>query len=247
VAASRGKTKAGADYFERAIENDPSDPDYHFNLALTLAQAGDRAAAAREARATLDHRPNDAEAKMLLDTLTPTVGDSIVAASNTTSKRPLERIKRNYEEDAFRQMTMQLGSYAEERFVRSDPRAHARFHLELGKELLAHGFTTEAESEFRHAAAIDPGSTAPLTALAEDYDARGDATEARAQAEAALRIRETADAYIVLARLDLKENKIEAAVQDINRALQLEPANSAGQDLKRTLAVRQAEKAEPHP
>ena len=112
---------------------------------------------------------------------------------------PLERIKRNYEEDAFHQMTMQMGSWAEERFARSDPCAHARFHVELGKELLAHGFSTEAEAEFRHAAAVDPASTAPLTALAEDYDARGDARGARAQAEAALRIRESAEAYVILA------------------------------------------------
>jgi Tfp pilus assembly protein PilF len=142
-------------------------------------------------------------------------------------------------------MTMQMGSWAEERFARSDPRAHARFHVELGKELLAHGFTTEADAEFRHAAAVDPASTAPLTALAEDYDARGDAHEARAQAEAALRIRESAEAYLILARLDLRENRIEAAAQNINRALQLEPGNSAGQDLKRTLAAKLAEKAQP--
>ncbi len=249
VAASRGKTKISADDFERAIQNDPSDPDYHFNLALALAQSGDRAAAARELHTTLDHRPSDAEAKTVLDSLPPSVGSSIVAASSTTSKSPLARIKRNYEEDAFRQMTVQIGSWAEERFVhsdvRSDPHAHARFHIELGKELLAHGFTTEAESEFRHAAAVDPTSAAPLTALAEDYDARGDAADARAQAEAALRIRESADAYLILARLDLKENKMNAAAQNIDRALQLEPGNAAGQDLKRTLAAKLAEKAQP--
>lgn len=245
VAASRGKMKTSADDFERAIQNDPSDPDYHFNLAIALAQSGEHAGAARELHATLDHRPNDAEAKTLLDSLPPAVGSSIVAASSTTSKPPLERIKRNYEEDAFRQMTVQIGSWAEERFVRSDPHAHARFHTELGKELLAHGFTTEAESEFRHAASVDPTSAAPLTALAEDYDARGDAADARAQAEAALRIRESADAYLILARLDLKENKMNAAAEDIERALQLEPANSTGQDLRRTLAAKLAEKAQP--
>ena len=246
VAARRGQKKA-VDYFERAIQNDPSDPDYHFNMGVTLTQAGDRAGAARELHTALDHRPNDAEAKMLLDSLTPSAGDIVL--SSATSKAPMERIKRNYEEDAFRQMTTQIGSWAEQRFARSDPRAHARFHIELGKELMAHGFTTEAEAEFHHAAAVDPSSTAPLTALAEalaeDYDARGNAREARAQAEAALRIRESADAYLVLARLDLRENRMEAAAQNINRALQLEPGNSAGQDLKRTLAAKLAEKAQP--
>jgi tetratricopeptide (TPR) repeat protein len=243
VAARRGQKKA-AEYFQRAIENDPSDPDYHFNMGVTLSQAGDRAGAARELRTALDHRPNDAEAKMMLDSLTPPAAGSIVPSSATT-KAPLERIKRNYEEDAFRQMTTQMESWAEQQFARSDPRSHARFHVELGKELLAHGFTTEAEAEFHHAAAVDPSSTAPLTALAEDYDALGNAREARAQAEASLRIRESAEAYLILARLDLRENRMEAAAQNINRALQLEPGNPVGQNLKRTLAAKLAEKAQP--
>ena len=250
VATRRGQKKA-ADYFQRAIENDPSDPDYHFNMGVTLSQAGDRAGATRELRATLDQRPNDTEAKMMLDSLTPSAGTGAIIPSSATTKAPAERIKRNYEEDAFRQMTTQMGSWAEQQFARSDPRSHARFHVELGKELLAHGFTTEAEAEFHHAAAVDPSSTAPLTALAtalaDDNDARGDAREARAQAEAALRIRESAEAYLVLARLDLRENRMEAAAQNINRALQLEPGNPAGQNLKRTLAAKLAEKAQPLP
>jgi tetratricopeptide (TPR) repeat protein len=159
VVAARRSQKQAADDFERAIQNDPSDADYHFNLAVTLNQAGDRPAATRELHTTLDRRPSDVEAKMLLDALTPTISSGVVAASTTTAKVPVERIKHNYEEDAFRQMTVQIGSWAEQRFVHSDPRAHARFHVELGKELLAHGFTTEAEAEFRHAAAVDPNNS----------------------------------------------------------------------------------------
>ncbi len=244
VAARRGHPpKTAASYFERAIQNDPSDADYHFNLAVTLDQSGDRAGAARELRAALDHRPNDTEAKMLLDSLTPPAAG--IAPSSAATNAPIERIKRNYEENAFRQMTTQIGGWAEQQFARSDPRAHARFHVELGKELLAHGFSTEADAEFRHAAAVDPSSPAPLAALAEVFEARGDAAKARAQAEASLRIRESAEAYLVLARLDLRENRMETAAQNINRALQLEPGNSAGLDLKRTLAAKLAEKAQP--
>jgi tetratricopeptide (TPR) repeat protein len=245
VVAARRNQKKAAEYFERAIQDDPSDPDYHFNMGVTLAQVGDRGAAARELRTALDHRPNDAEAKTLLDSLTPPAGSAVLGSA--TSKGTVERIKRNYEEDTFRQMTTQMTGWAEQRFAQSDPRAHARFHVELGKELMAHGFTAEAEAEFQHAAVVDPSSTAPLTALAEDYDARGDESRARTQAEAALHIRESADAYLILARLDLKENRMEAAAQDINRALQLEPGNAAGQDLKRTLAAKLAEKAQPLP
>ena len=38
-------------------------------MGVTLSQAGDRAGATRELRTTLDQRPNDTEAKMMLDSL----------------------------------------------------------------------------------------------------------------------------------------------------------------------------------
>lgn len=242
VAARRGQKKA-AEYFARAVHNDPSDADYHFNLGVTLLQAGDRSGAAHEFRATLEHRPGDAEAKTLLDSLNSLNGPIVLSSASV--KMPSERIKRNYDEDAFRQVNTQIGSWAEQRFSRSDARGHASFHIELGKELLAHGFAAEAEAEFHHAAAVDPSSPAPLIALAEDYDARGDSLQSRSQAEAALRLRESAEAYLLLARLDLKENKTEAAARSIDRALQLDPANAAGQDLKRTLAAQLAKRAQP--
>jgi tetratricopeptide (TPR) repeat protein len=248
VAARRGQKRA-TDYFEKAIQDDPSDPDYHFNLGVALNQTGDRAGAVRELRTSLDRRPNDPEAKIALESVTQPSSAGGVVPTSAVSKLPIERIKRNYEEDTFRQMTTQMASWAEQRFARSDPHTHARFHVELGKELMAHGFTTEAEVEFRHAAAVDPSSAAPSLALAEDYDAQGDTTQARTQVAAALHIRESAEAYLILARIDLKENRTDEAAQNIGRALQIEPNNSAGQDLKRTLAAKLAEKAQPlsHP
>jgi len=241
IVALRRRRKNSDEYFEKAVRNDPIDADYHFNLGMSLRLAGDGVGAARELRAALERRPSDIEARALLDSVAPSVGGMVAAAS--IARTPAERIKRNYDEDAFRQMTVQIQSWAEHQFARSNPPAHARYHVELGRELLAHGFTAEAEREFSHAATVDSASTAPLTGLAEVSVARGDPRDARTRAEASLRLRESADAYIVLAGLDLSENRVEAAVQSVNRAVQLDPDNLAAQNLKRAVAAKLAEKA----
>lgn len=235
----RGEKKASDD-FVQAIRNDPSDPDYHFNSAVAFSQNGDKTRAVRELRLVLQQHPNDAEARMFLESLAPPSGAAVNSALST--KVPSPRLKRMYQEDSFRQMTTQMQGWAEQQFARSDIHAHARYYIELGKELLAHGFASEAQSEFQHAAMLDPSSTAPFIALAELYENRGDSQEARAEAEAALRVRESVDAYLILTRLDLSENRMEAATQSVNRVLQLEPANPAAQELKRTLAAKVAEK-----
>jgi len=243
VVALRRDPRKAVEYFERAVQNDPSDEDYHFNLAIARDRMGDKAGATRELRLAVEARSTDAEARSLLDSLNPQSG-SVVAAAAVT-RMPALRLKRSYDENSFRQMTTQMQGWAEQAFSRSDSHSHARYHLELGKELLKHGFTTEAEAEFRHAAAVDSASPEPLTALAEVYDERGDSREARAQAEASLRMRESINAYLFLTKLDLRENRLEAAAQNINRAAQLEPRNPAVQEMKRALAARQASKGQP--
>ncbi len=238
VVAGRRGQKDAVEYFQKALRNDPSDPDYHFNLGIALRHAGDANGANRELRAVLERRPNDAEAKSLLETQSA----AAVVHASSVAKLPPQRIKLVYQEDVFRQMTTQMQGWIEQRFAQADVRTHARFHVERGKELLAYGFTTEAADEFRHAASVNPSSPTPLVGLAEVAMARSDNRDARAQAEAALRIHESAEAYLVLARLDLSENRLESASTNLKSALRLDPGNSDVQGLQRVLASKVAQK-----
>ena len=67
VDSRRGRRSQAVEYFTKAVEADPSDADYHFNLALALFKSGDNAGAGRQLRDVLRLRPGDAEAKALSD------------------------------------------------------------------------------------------------------------------------------------------------------------------------------------
>ncbi len=93
------------DSFAKALEGDPSDPAYHFNVGLALWRQGNFEAAAERFRAVLDRDPQDAEATTMLGRClkhTPPV-------SSTTAEH-LERIKTTFEESAYWQLKAVLQS-----------------------------------------------------------------------------------------------------------------------------------------
>jgi tetratricopeptide (TPR) repeat protein len=244
VIAERRGQKSASEYFRRAVEADPRDPDYRFNLAIALARNGDTAGAARELRELLALRPSDGEAKALLDALgRPQVITDTAAtpALKPEAKLPLERIKRNYDEASFRQLAFELENLSEMKLADEPPRMHAAFHVERGSTLLNQGFTFEAEKHFREALTLDPSNAAAHLGMARIL-AADKPSEARAEARTALGLQASAEAYLLLAQLDLRDNKTVAAGEDVERALELEPANAAAVALKRDIAARIADK-----
>jgi len=235
VEARRGKRTA-ADYFQKAVEADENDPDYHFNLALALCRAGDLAAGAQQLRETLRLHPGDNDAKALLDaTAGPDAGVRL--------QLPPERIKRNYDENSFRQLALEIENASEARLAKSDPQTRAAYHEERGREMLERKFIVEAGKQFREAIALDPGNAAAHAGLAAVLEASSDAAGARSEAQTALKLHPSPEAYLVLARLDLHDNHAEAAAAEVDQALALEPGNAAAGALKQTIAGKLAERA----
>lgn len=237
VAARRGK-KTADDYFQKAVEADPHEPDYHFNLGLTLYRNGDMNGAARQLREAVRLRPSDTEAKSLLDAV----------LNKDRGRMPLERIKRNYDETSFRQLALEIQNATETRLAKSDPRTHAAYHVEHGHALLAQNFIAEAGQELREAITLDPNNAGAHAGLAAVLEASNDLEGARKEVSAALKLEPVAEAYVVLARIDLRSNNVQAASDNIEHALKLEPANAAALALKKAIVagpVEEAPKPEP--
>ena len=148
---------------------------------------------------------------------------------------PAERIKRNYDETSLQQLALEIENAAEARLANSDPRTHANFHVDRGRELLGQGFNGEAARNFREAIQLDPANAGAHAGLAQVLEADNDTAGARSEAEAALRLSPTADAYLVLARLEMKANQAEDAEHNVDLALAMDPKNSAALALKNQL------------
>jgi hypothetical protein len=74
--------------------------------------------------------------------------------------------------------------------------------------------------------------------LAQVRERSGDANGARMEAHQALELRPSADAYLVLGRLDLASNNLSEANGDAAAALKLEPASQTAQELNRQVQAR---------
>src|SRR5262249_52961707 len=100
----RNNSAAAMVSFQKALEGDDADPDYHFNLGYTLWRAGQYQAAVASLRNVVARNPEDTEATSLLGRALKQEGPRLGDAR--TEGR--ERLKTNYEETAYRQLKAEL-------------------------------------------------------------------------------------------------------------------------------------------
>ena len=250
VEARRGHRASAVEYFSKASSADPNDGDYRFNLAVALYKNGDSAGAVRQLHDELQQRPTDGEAKSLQDMISrgvpppPPPAPNAAASGNALlpsnqAHLPMERIKRNYDETSYRQLQMEIDNFAEARLAKKDGHTRATYYVDRGRELVNQNMPDQAEAQFRNAIAADYGDATAHAQLAMLLEKKGDVTNARAEAQTSVRLKPNVDGLLVLARLDLKQNQIPSAASEVDRALALEPANSAALALKHDIAAKQ--------
>ena len=251
VAASRQGHNA-VPLFQQASTADPNDPDYHYNLAVSLLRQGDFAGAKREVDLTLKLRPADNEAALLKTQInsgrslkaSPTAStppDTVKAAgtaSDDSSFDPLERIRRTYSEASFRQAAFQLDQMRAMRLAKLPPARQAAEYTQSGRDYLNQGLIPEAEQEFQAAINADPSSPDAHTGLAQVREHTGNIADARTEAQTSLRLRPNADAYLVLAKIELQAKQMDASATDVSSALRLDHKNPAALAMKQALLAR---------
>ncbi len=239
VALSR-QGKDAVPLFEQVTAADPNDADYHFNLAVALLGHSDIAGATREVQAALKLHSDDPEASELLTRLQSTHGSAanLKAIIGAEGFDPTTRIRRTWSEASFRQVAFQLDQMRAIQMATLPPAEQAVQYAQLGVQYLAQGLIPEAEQEFHSALTADPNNAAAHAGIAQVRERSGSAEDARAEANASLKLAPNVDAYLVLARLDLQADSLATSASDVADALKLEPANSAALGMKTALAAR---------
>jgi tetratricopeptide (TPR) repeat protein len=245
----RGHQRDAVDYFEKAVAADPSDPDYHFNLAVALYRKGDITAAQRQLRETLSRRPNDNDARQFQESLAASLASSAALSSTAPSTTPataprpapLPRIKRNYDESSYRQLAVELQNAIDASIGRAKPSDRTALHIERAREFLANGAPGEAENQFRAALTQEPANPGALAGLAHALMLQNKFSEARHFADTALGLHPSAEAYLVVARADLHDNNNAAAAQNLQKAFALEPTSDDAKALAQEIQTRTTE------
>jgi tetratricopeptide (TPR) repeat protein len=237
VALSRQGKDAVA-LFQRVAAADPSDGDYHYNLAVAEFRNGDTANALNEAATAIKLKPTDTEAIALHKQLTSVAPGTRLTANTLSNFTAVERIRRTYSETSYRQAAFQLDEVRAARLATLPAAERAAQYTQLGREYFGQGLLPEAETQFQSAIAADPHSAEAHAGLAQIRDVSGDATQARNEANLSIKLKPSATAFLVLARLDLAANQLANCAEDVTHAQQLEPKNSAAAAMRSTLQAR---------
>ncbi len=237
VAVSR-QGKDSVELFQKASEADPSDEDYHYNLALALFRRGDTAQATREVEVALKLKPSDNEAVELKTQLANAAPGTRLNENADNGFSPLERIRRTYSEAGFRQAAFQLDQMRALRLAMLPPDKRAEEYTQQGREYLSEGLLPEAETQFQAALQASPNSADAHAGDAQLLEASGEPLKARDEAKTSMIMKPNPAALLVLARLDMAAKQFAACAQDIAQALQLDPHNAEAIAMKLVLEQR---------
>jgi Flp pilus assembly protein TadD len=254
VVQLRRGSPAGTDppavYFKHAVDLEPANTDYLFNLGYAYALAHDRAAALSWLREAVRHdatigdahlvmsavlsgdgRMAEASREMDLAKLLGTRPD--IAALAVTDRIPakLERLPTTLDVAPLTRLQAAI--------TVPDERANeetATFYLEQGRSLAGAGRDREAVAALQRAVYLSPYDDEPHVILGRLYARGGRPSDATDEFKVAIWCRETPAARLGLARAYLDAGDAVAARREAERALALDPNSTEAKALLKKIA-----------
>ncbi len=240
-----GGGQAPAVYFRRAVDEDPENTDYLFNLGYANALAHRPGEALTWLREAVRFDAADGDAHLVMSVvlaraarmpeaareydLARLLGMSTQApepAADDAVPEGLERLASTPEALSSLQVHTLIGNPGQR-----DQQQTAAFHLANGRALIKDRKDRAAADELRRAAYLTPYDQAPHLLLGELYERAGRISEATDEFKVAIWCRDTAPARVALGRVLLETGDVDGAREQANRALVLAPDSTAARDL----------------
>lgn len=239
------RRKAGAagdaptDYFRKAADRDPDDPDLQFNLGYAYWSVRDSTSAVHWLRESLRRAPADGEAHYVLGAALTVAGNGTEAAREKDlarrlastfaewDRRPpsdpvpqgLERIKDDLPLPAVRRADdAQAGG--------RDQQALAAFYVDRGRRLYEQERDGDAADDLNRALFLSPYHAEANLLLGRVHQRSGRLAEAIGSYKIALWSGETAAAHVALASAYLEMKDLDSARAEVALALRMEPASA---------------------
>jgi tetratricopeptide (TPR) repeat protein len=244
--ARRGHYSEALENFERAFRSNPSDADFCFNRGVALWYQKHYPEAAESLQAAVQANPEDAEAHTLLAVVYGKLDNGAAeqreldwlaghevgpAAGLPGDVLPMPRLKKNYDGRAFRLLELTLHNAMEQHLANASLQKHVDAHLAEGKKPLAENRYGEAEHELAEVVSLSPDEPQVHILLAQALEAEGKHREAAGELQTSLKLQDTAEAHIWLARVYLSLNRSDLALAQGQAALNLEPGNQQAEQL----------------
>jgi tetratricopeptide (TPR) repeat protein/TolB-like protein len=250
--ARLGNAPAARAALGRAIEIDPDEDDYPFNLGLLALRANELTSAANHFREAVHRAPDNPEdrafliytlekakkkpeaaeeRKSALEALGTTSLPAVKLEAKKEAASKYERIKRELDTTMLRLELRGLDTPPSSGTEAAPPTDTPAAHVRLGRLDLAAGRLDSAEKEFRAALLEDPRNASAHQEIAEICRRRGKLEEAIQELQASLAARDSAAVRTTLARIYLEQKKPDLARAEVEKAVRLAPNYADAKEL----------------
>lgn len=259
--ARRGDTTAAASSLLRALDLDPDEDDYPFNLGLLYLHGNDTTTAAKYFREASDREPENPEDRALLIYALEKAGNKSEASEERNyaaesfgpnglppvKPETLAKLQRVTTEldTATLQLEMASRDAANSGSSTSSSAASPSSLVRTGRQELVAGRVDTAEQAFRAALAASPQDASAHRGMAEVYRRKNKRPEAILELQAALQQRDSAVDRTTLARIYLEQRKPDLARAELARALKIAPNYAEARQLQEHLQIGNAEAKTP--
>jgi tetratricopeptide (TPR) repeat protein len=255
--ARRGNTAEAQADLRRAIDLDPDEDDYPFNLGLLAVESGDFTAAAAAFREASERKPENPENRALLvlslekagkkaeadqehESAAESLGPNALQSAHVDVKPDptfrLARIRNELDTTALRLEIGASGGTPNLSPASGVAVESAASHIRRARQELAAGHLDSAENEFRGVLRTEPANAAAHRGLGEIDHRRGKLDDAVKEFQNSLEARDSALVRTMLARIYLEQKKPDLARAEVQRALKLAPNYSEAKQLLEHLA-----------